>query len=1204
MIGRLFSLITHRLLWGFLGILALAFIVWHIGPLLAVGDYRPLEQESQRMIAIAIILLIWILFRLVPRLYSAWFNSRLLSQLRAAPPLPDSASPDLAPQDQQLTQRFHDAAQLLKKARFTPGQKAPGRWAARFNSQYLYQLPWYAIIGAPGAGKTTALANSGLQFPLADHFGNAALRGVGGTRDCDWWFTSDAVLLDTAGRYTTQESQRQQDADEWRHFIALLKKYRARQPLNGVIITISASDLLSDDDAQLASQATALRKRLGELNEQLGISFPVYVLVTKLDRLTGFMDYFARLDKAGREQVWGFTFAHQQTLEADFQPEQAFAREYSLLAQRLNDQLPERLLNEHDARQRAECYLFPQQFAALRPRLGDYLKTVFSASRFDTRIIPRGVYFTSATQEGLPFDQVMGELRRYLQIEPVPHTAPETGREPLLADGRGKSFFLREPLEGVIFKEAGLAGSNRWWEYRHRALHIAGYLALATAFAALSGLWLVSYGNNRAWLDDIHHRLATIERPPPAVTDQRDILALLPFLATLQQITDSEQFTPSSPSLTWRMGLYRGSQINDASVALYHSALKALLLPGVARLVENTLRNDNHSDADFSYEALKAYLMLYQARHYEGKFLRAWVMLNVQRALPPGTSRAQLQDLEQHLSQLLDNQIQTSPWGRDDALIAATRQIINRAAPAQRIYRRLKRTLSSQQDSRAVNTITLAGPQAGLAFARRSGKPLSEGIPALFTAHGYWNLFNQNIHPVSAALRDEDQWVLNNPPVEQQNGELDKTIRQLYMEDFIQAWDELLNDLQLVGIDSLEQRITSARLLSGSASPLRNLVVNSAAGITLYDPQGRDARSLFEQTSERINQSASRTLEALFAPRAPQADGDLSAQPEQVVMNHFAALLELARSADPGQSNAAIPFDATLKQVDELYHYLMAVQGAANSGIPVPPGDIIPRLQAESGRLPAPLRQMLSQLAVGASGDARRKEMENIKKRIGFEVGNFCRQAIAGRYPLAARAQQEITPDDLARMFAPGSGLMDSFFRDNLQGKVDTTRASWRFTPGVDGKTLADGDNILRPFQQAQRIRNAFFASGTATPSYRLTVRPVRMDNSILAMTLDVDGQLFRYSHGPHVPLVISWPGTRNTHQVHLQLALANGASASLSTSGPWALNRLIDMAQRASPGDALRQQATFNLDGHRVTLEFTANSIHNPFQLPAFHCP
>ncbi len=361
-------------------------------------------------------------------------------------------------------------------------------------------------------------------------------------------------------------------------------------------------------------------------------------------------------------------------------------------------------------------------------------------------------------------------------------------------------------------------------------------------------------------------------------------------------------------------------------------------------------------------------------------------------------------------------------------------------------------------------------------------------------------------------LRKEDVWVLNSQTPEQKSADLTKTIRQLYMQDFISAWDELLGDIQLANIGNLTQRISSARLLSGNPSPMRNLLVNVSKNVTLRDEKSdADSRSLLAKTEDRLNQNANRTLEALFTNRPANADGDVSAQPEQLVMAHFAPLLELAQSQ--GEGNKAIPFDSVLKQVDELYSYLTAVQGAANSGMSAPPSDIIPRLQAESGRLPVPFKQMLLSLAIGASSDTQRKEMENVKKRISFEVGSFCRQAIAGRYPLVARARQEVTPDDLARMFAPNSGLMDSFFRDNLQGKVDTTRANWRFTPGVDGKTLPGGEGILRSFQQAQRIRDAFFANGTATPSYRVTVRPVRMDNDILNLTLDIDGQLFKYSH-------------------------------------------------------------------------------------------
>lgn len=319
MLNMLFAVLTHRLLWGFVGITALSFIIWVIGPVFSIVDSRPLAPEVNRQISIGLLYLVWALGNLVPRLYNAWLNRKLMGSLKTTPgEQPDGDNPRLTSEDRVLAERFNEASELLKKAHFThaDGRRSPF-WAQRFSRQYLYQLPWYVIIGAPGAGKTTALVNSGLQFPLADRFGKSALRGIGGTRNCDWWFTNEAVLLDTAGRYTTQESQQQQDAGEWQGFINLLRKYRARQPINGVIVTVSVSDLLTQSAEAAQQQAVALRQRLTELHEQLGIRFPVYVLVTKTDLLKGFRAYFAQFDKAQREQIWGFTFPWERAKMSD-----------------------------------------------------------------------------------------------------------------------------------------------------------------------------------------------------------------------------------------------------------------------------------------------------------------------------------------------------------------------------------------------------------------------------------------------------------------------------------------------------------------------------------------------------------------------------------------------------------------------------------------------------------------------------------------------------------------------------------------------------------------------------------------------------------------------------------------------------------------------------------------------------------------------
>ena len=141
------------------------------------------------------------------------------------------------------------------------------------------------------------------------------MRGVGGTRNCDWWFTDEAVFLDTAGRYTTQDSDAASDSEGWKEFLALLAKYRKRRPVNGIILTISAQDLLTQGDAGREAHVEAARRRLDEFTRELHIQLPVYVMVTKCDMVAGFTEYFDDLTQEERAQVWGVTFPYEQIVE-------------------------------------------------------------------------------------------------------------------------------------------------------------------------------------------------------------------------------------------------------------------------------------------------------------------------------------------------------------------------------------------------------------------------------------------------------------------------------------------------------------------------------------------------------------------------------------------------------------------------------------------------------------------------------------------------------------------------------------------------------------------------------------------------------------------------------------------------------------------------------------------------------------------------
>jgi type VI secretion system protein ImpL len=129
---------------------------------------------------------VWVLAALVFawRRYQSGQRARLIEdRLRGqAKEHKEAARPDRRQHIEALEKQLNEALGALKSSKM--GKSA------------LYALPWYIIIGPPGSGKTTLLRESGLSFPQLTH--GRGVRGIGGTRNCDWWFTDAGIQLDTA----------------------------------------------------------------------------------------------------------------------------------------------------------------------------------------------------------------------------------------------------------------------------------------------------------------------------------------------------------------------------------------------------------------------------------------------------------------------------------------------------------------------------------------------------------------------------------------------------------------------------------------------------------------------------------------------------------------------------------------------------------------------------------------------------------------------------------------------------------------------------------------------------------------------------------------------------------------------------------------------------------------------------------------------
>ena len=145
------------------------------------------------------------------------------------------------------------------------------------------------------AAKRSGLVTSSFQLE------GPRLKGTAGTRNCDWWFSQDAILLDTAGRFAVEDD----DQDEWFAFLETVKKFRPKRPIDGVVVALSVTDIMTSDETQIEDLATKLRTRVDELMMRLEMVVPVYVMFTKADLIAGFVEFCSFSSKTQRGKVWG-----------------------------------------------------------------------------------------------------------------------------------------------------------------------------------------------------------------------------------------------------------------------------------------------------------------------------------------------------------------------------------------------------------------------------------------------------------------------------------------------------------------------------------------------------------------------------------------------------------------------------------------------------------------------------------------------------------------------------------------------------------------------------------------------------------------------------------------------------------------------------------------------------------------------------------
>ncbi|WP_198264899.1 type VI secretion system membrane subunit TssM [sulfur-oxidizing endosymbiont of Gigantopelta aegis] len=1166
------AIFTKKWLVTLLGVIALSILIWFVGPLVAIAGKIPLASETVRLVTIMILLLLWGLNNLRIQAQAKKNNEELIEGLKEDSHVDEDASDE---EVKILGERFDDAMHVLKHSSKNTNGK-----------QYIYDLPWYVIIGPPGSGKTTALINSGLRFPLAEKYGHEAVKGVGGTRNCDWWFTDEAVLIDTAGRYTTQDSHAANDSAAWGGFLKLLKKHRKRRPINGVMVAISIQDILTQTEQERTAHVHAIRSRLLELQNQLNIQFPVYLLITKGDMIAGFSEFFDDLGRDEREQVWGMTFPENYSPNGDAEqaPGYLFNEQFDLLLKNVNDRLLWRLNYERDPQRRGKIVEFPVQLEAIKASLNSFIEQTFSSSRFHERPNLRGVYLTSGTQEGTPIDRIMGNLIDSFDID----------RQALpVMQSQGKSYFIKTLLQQVIFTEANLVCVNRRFENKILWLQRASYATAIIAATASALAWSTSFTLNERNIKEVDEQLAQYNENLIGLkrTNFNDVNAQLERLNAADAIFPKDDSIPT----TMKLGLYQGENFHELMNVAYIEQLNQLFMPALKHRLEEQIRL-SIGHPDYLFEALKAYLMMSLPKRFEKEFIDQWMELDWSTNL---AGEATLQDdLKAHLDVLLSSDF--AAIRINQALVEKARLVLRKVPLHQQIYNRIKTEAKNANDE-AFTFSAQVGPEMNMVF---SGTTSS--IPYLYTYNGYKNIFKKDSHLYVKEIAQEN-WVLGTQKGDFTSADIalfNDKVKSLYLEDYARYWNNALNDLTVNNFSNVNQAITALTQITGPYSPFRGVIENVAENTRLsqlpVDTEMLEKnKSMASELSRKVTGRTGSVLR--MVRRASDRNLiNLPDQPTDIVEKQF---FDLNKTIEQ-KNNRPAHLSEIMMALAELQGYLNNLASTMDDGetayrlakdrLKGGAQDPVGKLKLLASRSPEPLKKWLKDISRNSWGLVLKDSNKYLNTVYQASVIPFYKRSMKDRYPLHSKATNEASLADFTEYFKP-DGIESTFFNTYLKDFVNTRRKPWTLKR-VEGFTLSVSNKALRQFERAENIRKVFFKNDKDFPTINYSLRPMYLDSNIARFELRQGDQKVTYQHGPLIPSKMTWPGNTDYSEAKIIFEDLHGDRVAYKEQGPWAFFRIMDNYELQNTKLNDHFIVDYVLEGKKAKFELIANSVKNPF--------
>lgn len=1136
--------------WLLIGLIlwvAVLIAVWWIGPLLKIYEVYPLKSLWGRVG----FTLAWLWLICGISIWRIWRNIRQSKAERLALKSIEQDPLKLHVNNQQI---FLDS--WLEALRNSMG------------AGVIWSLPWYLMLGMPGSGKSSLMHRANSANKLNARL-SAELRTAANNQKVDCWLGEDAVIIDPKGELLLQATSDLKTEDIknerlWQHLLEWLNTNRKRQPLNGVVMVLDLGWLSYASVTERKTCAELLRRRLQDIATTLNTRLPVYFVLTRLDMLNGFNEFYQHLDKETRQSLLGVTFNplsyHPQTWMAEFD---TFWERW--LAG-LNDNLADKMLSCSGEKSAAGIFSFVRQLAGLKY----YLSEMFGEMMVDddsSLFLVRGIYLTSVYQQGVPLDAFTNAASRRYQLPDMVYPS---------ARGGSTTFFIRDLFRHVIFPEAHLAGESRLHRRWRRRRMSVGVGVMAFASLVLIAGWHHFYRINETAGKNVLVQAQQFIATRDVQGSQFFGVNLLPRLNLIREATLSFGDYRQKNGRLADMGLYQGDKIGPFVEASYLQLLEQRFLPAVMTgLMDDLHRAPPSSEAKFA--VLRVMRMIEDDSGRNKPLVRQFMAKRWQKAFP---NQGQVQEqLKQHLEYALDhtdwkkartdkNTEAIAIWQPFDEPVKAAQRELSKLPLFQRVYQSLFLRAKGE-----LPPDLLIRDEVGLSFdnvfSLRNDN--NGSVMRFFTWQGFNDYFirqDKTLFDLTAL----DAWVLGLRSrvhlSDADRNEIQRQVNERYITDYVNSWQKVLSNMDVQEMESSEQALALLAEITGSEQPFRR-VLTSLSDNTRIRTFDDSVSTMTKEINRRIGRPFMPLNDALHGRGENQA---LVQEINQKLTDLYHWLEKIV--------NAKAPGSAALKAIQ---------QREAN-----PYNDPAFMLQQYARSLPAPLDRWVNQITQQVSGLTVSLAMSSLNDEWQSQVVNPFNERFADRYPFNPDSDKDVALSDMERFFASG-GTLDGFYQANLKPLVDAG-----LLKSESGNEILQ--DLQRQLERAQLIRNTLF-NAQGSVEVHLVVEPVELTANKRRSVLNIDGQLLEYTHGRRQKIPLVWPNTlRDGSESKLTLVPDDSERSPRSVQyfGPWAMFRLVDSSAKTKSNRG-SFDVRFAVDNGSMTYRIHTDESHNPFSSGLF---